>query len=456
MTHAETPIKILIAEDETPLRDVLQDYLVGRGHKVTVSADGREALRALRSQPFDVALLDIVMPELDGLDVLRLVREDPTPPECIITTGNGTIDTAIAAMRLGAYDYVSKPYRMAELDVLVRRAFEKRQLASNQRRLVTRLSHLDRLHEMTTVYAPLQAVLAAARRAAAGDQPVLIVGETGTGKTALARLLHAHSSRPDGPVLEASCSAMPFGRAEVELFGVERGAAELSAPPTSGCVELAAGGTLILEDIGQLELAAQPLLTEALVQRTFRRVGSRVRIEMEARVVATSRRELAHAIVGGSLRTDLVAALAHVTLRLPPLRDRLVDVPLLAREFVAELGGARGPTIADEAISALQRYSWPGNLSELRNVLERAVLLAGGGIIHAHDLPLPPDVLQATTADDAPLALAEVERRHILAVLQRAGWHQGRAAQLLGLSVKTLYRKIREYGFERPHSGTSA
>ena len=456
MTHAETPIKILIAEDETPLRDVLQDYLVGRGHKVTVSADGREALRALRSQPFDVALLDIVMPELDGLDVLRLVREDPTPPECIITTGNGTIDTAIAAMRLGAYDYVSKPYRMAELDVLVRRAFEKRQLASNQRRLVTRLSHLDRPHEMTTVFAPLQAVLAAARRAAAGDQPVLIIGETGTGKTALARLLHAHSSRPDGPVLEASCSAMPFGRAEVELFGVERGAAELSAPPTSGCVELAAGGTLILEDIGQLELAAQPLLTEALVQRTFRRVGSRVRIEMEARVVATSRMELAHAIVGGSLRTDLVAALAHVTLRLPPLRDRLVDVPLLAREFVSELGGARGPTIADEAISTLQRYSWPGNLSELRNVLERAVLLAGGGIIHAHDLPLPPDVLQATTADDAPLALAEVERRHILAVLQRAGWHQGRAAQLLGLSVKTLYRKIREYGFERPHSGTSA
>lgn len=456
MTHAETPVKILIAEDETPLRHVLQDYLVGRGHKVTVSADGREALRAVRSQPFDVALIDIVMPELDGLELLRLVRDDPTPPECIITTGNGTIETAIAAMRLGAFDYVSKPYRMADIDVLVRRAFEKRLLASNQRRLVTRWSHLDRPPEMTTVYAPLQAVLAAARRAAAGDQPVLIIGERGTGKTALARVLHAHSSRPDGPVLEASCSAMPFGRAEVELFGAERGTAERPEPPASGSVELAAGGTLILEDIAQLEIAAQLPLSEALVQRTFRRVGSRVPIDMEARVVATSGIELAHAIVGGALRTDLVSAFAHVTLRLPPLRDRRVDLPLLAREFVSAIGGARGPTLADEAISALQRYSWPGNLSELRNVLERAVLLAGGGFIHAHDLPLPPEMLQATQADDAPLALAEVERRHILAVLQRAGWHQGKAAQWLGLSVKTLYRKIREYGFERPHSGTSA
>ena len=455
MNH-ETPIKVLIAEDEPQLGDLLQSYLVGRGHKVTVTRDGRAGLRALRSQPFDVALLDIVMPELDGLEVLRQVRDDPTPPECIIITGNGTIDTAIAAMRLGAYDYVSKPYRMAEIDALVRRAFEKRQLANDNRRLTSRLSRMDASREFTTVFAPMQAVLASARRAAATDVPVLIGGEAGTGKSALARYLHANSPRADGPMVDASCPGMPPGRADVELFGAERSEEGPDARPSSGLCELAGGGTLVLDDIGQLELTAQLPLAEALQQRSFHRIGSRQRIELEARILATTTVELQTGVRGGAFRADLLAAIGQVTLVLPPLRDRTVDIPLLAAGFLRELSGARGPSLADEAVDALQGYAWPGNLRELRNVLERAVLLAGGGIIHAHDLPLPAATASGVAADDAPLSLAEVERRHIAAVLQRTNWHQGRSAQLLGISVKTLYRKIREYGFERPHTSTPA
>jgi DNA-binding NtrC family response regulator len=448
------PIRVLIAEDEANLGELLQSYLAGRGHKVTVTLDGRAALDALHSRPFDVALLDIVMPKLDGLEVLRQVRENPSPPECIIITGNGTIDTAIAAMKLGAYDYVSKPYRLAEIDVLVRRAWEKRRLTTDNRRLHTRLSRVDAARDFTSVYAPMQAVLALARNAAPGDSPVLITGEPGTGKSELARYIHAHSSRSSGPLVDAVCAAMVAGHAAVDLFGMER---PVDDEPSSagvsaaiGLVESAAGGTLVLEDVQLLDPLAQSALTETLTEGSFRRVGSKHRIETETRFIATAGAELPAAVRAGSFRADLFNALGQVTIALPPLRERSVDIAILAQAFVREFGGLRGPSLASEAIEALQNYPWPGNLRELRNVLERAVLLAGGGIIHAHDLPLPAAVLSVSYAEDAPLSLQEVERRHIAAVLQRTSWHQGKAASLLGISAKTLYRKIREYGFERP------
>jgi two-component system response regulator AtoC len=381
------------------------------------------------------------------------VRENPSPPECIIITGNGTIDTAIAAMKLGAYDYVSKPYRLAEIDVLVRRAWEKRRLTNDNHRLNTRLSRVDAARDFSSVYAPMQAVLALARHAATAVAPVLITGEPGTGKSELARYIHAHSPRAGGPLVDAVCAAMTPGHAAVDLFGVERpGDDDPSRDATAaiGLVESAAGGTLVLDDAHLLDPVAQTALAEALSEGSFRRVGSRHRIETEVRFIATAGVELPAAVRAGSFRADLFASLGQVSITLPPLRERAVDIAILAQAFVREFGGARGPSLASEALDALQGYSWPGNLRELRNVLERAVLLAGGGIIHAHDLPLPMDVRTASTADDAPLSLQEVERRHIAAVLQRTNWHQGKAATLLGISAKTLYRKIREYGFERP------
>jgi two-component system response regulator AtoC len=451
--NGDQPIRVLIAEDEANLGELLQSYLAGRGHKVTVTLEGRAALDALHSQPFDVALLDIVMPKLDGLEVLRQVRENPSPPECIIITGNGTIDTAIAAMKLGAYDYVSKPYRLAEIDVLVRRAWEKRRLTSDNLRLSARLSRVDAARDFTSVYAPMQAVLALARHAAPGDSPVLITGESGTGKSELARYLHAHSSRRDGPLVDAICASMNAGNAVVDLFGMERPADDEkngSVTAAIGLVESAAGGTLVLDDVHLLDPHAQTALAETLAERSFKRVGARHQIESEARFIATAGAELPAAVRAGSFRADLFDALGLVSIALPPLRERAVDIAILSQAFVREFGGVRGPSLAAEAIDALQNYSWPGNLRELRNVLERAVLLAGSGIIHAHDLPLPAAVRSASAGDDSPLSLEEVERRHIAAVLQRTNWHQGKAASLLGISAKTLYRKIREFGFERP------
>jgi DNA-binding NtrC family response regulator len=448
----EQAVRVLVAEDEANLGELLQSYLAGRGHRVTVTLDGRSALAALNAQPFDVALLDIVMPELDGLEVLRQVRENPAPPECIIITGNSTIDTAITAMRLGAYDYVSKPYRLAEIDVLVRRAWEKRNLASDNRRLATRLARVDAARDFTSVYAPMQAVLALARRAAPGNAPVLIMGESGTGKSELARYVHARSTCAAGPLVDALCASMAAGRAEVDLFGVERragGEQGNGAAGSAGLVEFAAGGTLVLEGVHLLDPLAQAALAETLAAGSFRRVGSAHRIETEARFIATAGAELPAAVRAGSFRGELFESLGQVCIALPPLRERAVDVALLAHAFVREFGGGHGPSLAAEAIEALQHYQWPGNLRELRNVLERAVLLAGDGIIHAHDLPLPAAV-RAAAGDGAPLSLHEVERRHIAAVLQRTNWHQGNAARLLGISAKTLYRKIREYGFERP------
>ena len=346
--NGERPARVLVAEDEPGLREVFRSYLERRGHVVTVAGDGQDALEALGSRQFDVVLLDLVMPRVDGLEVLRRARERPSPPECIVITGNGTIDTAIAAMKLGAYDFAAKPVRLAEIDALVRRAWEKRRLSSDNRLLNTRLSRIDAARDFTSVYAPMQAVLALARQVAPGDATVLITGEPGSGKGELARYIHAHSSRAVGPLVVTDCSAMPSGGAEAELFG-SAGPPDIHAPDAAassiGLVESAAGGTLVLEEVEFLDGRAQAALAEMLADGSFRRVRSVHRIESEARLITTAGTQLAEAVRAGSFRADLLAALATVSLELPPLRERAVDIAVLAQAAVREFAGARGPTL---------------------------------------------------------------------------------------------------------------
>jgi two-component system, NtrC family, response regulator AtoC len=447
---SESKIKVLVAEDEVHLGQILSNFLSGRGYAVRTVTEGRAALEALRSEAYDVALLDIVMPELDGLEVLKQVRTDADPPECIIITGNGTIETAISAMKLGAYDYLAKPYRMAEIDVLVRRAWEKRRLARENVLLHSQLDRAGGAAEIETQYAPLQAVLEMIGRVAPSDSPVLISGESGTGKELVAHMLHRMSGR-DGPFVDVSCAALSEGLLESELFGHERGAFPGADERKLGLMELAAGGTLFLDEIGELSPKLQGKLLRALDQLSFYRVGGTQKVEVDVRVLAATNRDLAARVVDGTFRDDLFYRINTIAIELPALRDRAVDIPILAREFLRQFGKGASLTLAADAVDLLARYPWPGNVRELRNVMERAVLLAKGPQVRASDLPLHIPVPGAIERSAAPaISLAELERRHIESVLHETSWHQGRAASALGISSKTLYRKIREYGFRRP------
>ncbi|WP_434480811.1 sigma-54-dependent transcriptional regulator [Gemmatimonas sp.] len=451
-----TPIRVLIAEDETHLGTILEQFLTARGFSVRIVRDGRAALEQLRTENFDVALLDVVMPEVDGLEVLRLIREEPLPPEVIVITGNGTIETAIAALKLGAYDFLSKPYRMAEIEALVRRAWEKRMLARDNMHMASRLQRAMPSRSFVTHFAPLVAVLSMVEKIAPSPSPVLISGESGTGKDVIARLLHTGSARAEGPFVDLNCAAIAESLMERELFGVEKGAFPGAEQRRIGLFELAAGGTLYLDNVGDLDLKVQGKLLRALESGTFYRVGGAQKVEVDVRVVASSTRDLSRMVQAGTFRDDLLHRINTIRIALPPLRERAVDVPLLAQHFLGTFANTRALRLTDEAIGALERYRWPGNVRELRNVMERAALLATNGVVEATDLPLGADVgAGARPTSASVLSLGELEQRHIADVLERTNWHQGRAAEMLGISPKTLYRKIREYGFKRP-SGRNA
>jgi DNA-binding NtrC family response regulator len=449
----QTQIRVLLAEDEGNLAQILATFLTGQGHHVTTCGDGRAAIEALRAEAFDVALLDIVMPDLDGLEVLRRLRDEADRPEVIIITGNGTIETAISAMKLGAYDYISKPYRMAEIDLLVRRAWEKRRLVRQNALLESRLARADAGGEFLTRHEPLKATLAMMERVGKTDSPVLIVGESGTGKELVARALHRLSARA-GPLVDVNCGALAEPHADRELFGHERGAFEGAPARRAGLLELATGGTLFLDEVSELEARIQVKLLRALEQGSFFRVGGTQKVQVNVRLVASTNRNLAALVAEGKFRNDLLHRINAFTINLPPLRERPEDISLLAERFLAELGGPTPPALSQDAVAALRGYNWPGNVRELRNVIERAVLLAPGPQIRPDTLPLNAasngNGTPGAVANGVAITLAELERRHIEAVLAHTNWHQGRAALALGISSKTLYRKIREYGFRRP------
>ena len=446
-----TRIKVLVAEDEPHLSAVLAQFLIERGCDVTTSADGRAALDALRAESFDVALLDILMPAMDGLEVLRAVREDPTPPEVIIITGNASIDSAIGAMKLGAYDYLTKPYRMAEIDVLVRRAWEKRRLAREHAMMHARLARLDAADEIITDHAPLRAVLSLVERVARSDSPVLLSGESGTGKELVARMLHRGSARADGPWMDLNGAAISADRMESELFGHEKGAFAGAGDRKLGLLEMASGGTFFLDQVGALDPRAQGKLLRALEQGMFYRVGGTQKIRSDFRIIAATNQDLAAQVGDGAFRADLYYRINTVSITLPPLRERASDIPLLARHFLQRSTNGVPRTLSVEALDALLAYPWPGNVRELRNVIDRAALVAPGAEIRAIDLALGTGMPVASrAAADALTSLEEMERRHIDVVLKQVNWHQGRAADVLGISPKTLYRKIREYGISRP------
>jgi DNA-binding NtrC family response regulator len=457
--------RILVAEDEANLRMVLQKELERHGYRVQVAPDGEAALRRLEETNVDVLLCDINMPRMDGMELLRRVRERPNPPEVIMLTGQATVETAVEAMKLGAYDYLTKPYSITELDVRVRQAAEKRQLRVDNQRLREQLARQSALPEIVSVSDAMKEAVRLVSRVAPSDTSVLITGESGTGKELIAQAVHRLSTRAQGSFIDLNCAAFQESLLESELFGYEAGAFSGAKARKLGLVELADGGSLFLDEVTELPAQLQAKLLRAIETRTFFRVGGVRKVEVNVRIIAATNRNLDSVVGDGSFRADLLYRINGFQIDLKSLRERPEDIEPLARHLLRLVGGTTPPEIAPDAMSALRAYHWPGNVRQLRNCLERAVILANNGQITVSELP--PEVVRApflapppavpmqsgAPAENVPpgsgaLSLREVERQQILTALEQTGWHRGKTAELLGISPSTLYRRLRDYNLE--------
>jgi DNA-binding NtrC family response regulator len=446
-------IKVLVVDDEEPFRRLLKRELGRKGFAVEVAADGNAALELLRARAFDVILLDIVMPGLDGLATMKRLRQDPAAPAIIVLTGRATVETAVEAMKNGAFDYLTKPYKLDELIVLINRAHEYGALSVKSRLLEQELVRQEQRADFVGESRQMREVLDLIRKVAPTDSPVLILGESGTGKELVANTIWCASLRKDAPFIPLNCATFSENLIESELFGHERGAFTSAVATKHGLVEVADKGTLFLDEIAELPLALQPKLLRFLDAGEYRRVGGTRAQSVDVRVIAATNRDLRALIAAGSFREDLFYRLNVITVVIPPLRERAGDVMELARHFLQKYGRRRSCAARDftpEALAALAAYRWPGNVRELENVVERAVILCDGDLIGPEDLAVPSPVVAApspgASAGAGPVALEDLEREHILRVLREAGGNQSRASQLLGIDRKTLYLKLRKYG----------
>jgi DNA-binding NtrC family response regulator len=443
--------RILLVEDDRDLRDFLAEILEAGGYDVSACANAGAALAQLRG-PVGASLVvtDLIMPGLGGQELLREVRASHPELNVIVITAFGSIDSAIELVKAGAYDYLTKPFGSDELLLTVERALDesrlRRELASFGR---------QPLPGFVGASAPMQELFAMVRRVAATRYPILVTGETGTGKELVARALHQLSGRD--PFVVVNCAALPEPLLESELFGHEKGAFTGAERSKAGLFEAAEGGTLFLDEIGELPLALQPKLLRALEEGEIRRVGANLSLKLDVRVLAATNRDLERAVREGTFREDLFWRLNGVTLAVPPLRSRPADVPLLAEHFLARAkdgsGGTRPQKISREAMTLLTGYLWPGNVRELRSAVERAAAISMGDALLPEDLPerireAVPNAGLALSAAKQRLTLRELERRYILEVLRQTEGNKSRAAEVLGLDRKTLYRKLREYDEE--------
>ena len=443
MTH---PIRILIADDERNLRELIVRELGRRGHEVEGVADGVAALERIRETPFDVVVLDMRMPHKEGIDVLRELATFPEAPQVIMLTGFQEVSTAVEAMKLGAYDYLTKPTKIEELDVVVRKAAEKGQLVRDNVALRAHAPGAAPFGGLLTQSTRMHEVLRIIDRVAPTDSAVLVLGESGTGKELVARAIHERSTRTARAFVPIHCGALPREVFESELFGHEKGAFTGAVGTKPGLVELADGGTLFLDEIGEMEPDSQVKLLRAIETGTFFRVGATRPRRVDVRLVAATNRDLAEAMKTGEFRQDLYYRINTITVSLPPLRERRDDVALLARHFVETNAKYGLKRLAAATLAALETYAWPGNVRELLHAVERAVILSKGDEIFPTDLP--PEILgsNAPSVPSASDSLEAMERQHIIAVLKQVNGHRGKAAALLAIDPKTLYRKINSYG----------
>jgi two-component system, NtrC family, response regulator HydG len=442
--------RILLVEDDPEMLALVREHLEGEGHAVVPLGQGVEAIARLRAEAFDMVLTDLRLPDLDGMEVLRVSRETHREIPVILITAFGTIETAIQAIRQGAYDFVTKPFALAEISLLVGKAWEARRLREENRRLREEVAGRYRLHNLLGKSPAMQQVFSLIRQTAPGEVNVLITGESGTGKELVAKALHFNSPRADRPFLPINCAAVPANLLESELFGHVKGAFTGAVGSRRGLFREANGGTLFLDEIADMAPELQAKLLRAIEDRSVRPVGSDQASPLDVRIIAATNQDLAARIRTGQFREDLYYRLAVIPIHLPPLRERKEDIPLLAEQFLSRAIAAAGKaasTLTPETMAALLRHAWPGNVRELENVIERAVTLTSGGPIAPEALLLDGAMAPPTGASLAHLprrpTLRELSDEYVDLVLQEAGGDKARAAEILGISKRTLYRRDR-------------
>jgi DNA-binding NtrC family response regulator len=459
-------VSLLVVDDDAEFRSVVARRFQRRGCDVANTGSPLEALQLSQERRFDVAILDIAMPEMDGVRLLERLKQVTPETQVIMLTGQGTIDTAIRAMKLGAYDFLTKPCELAELEVQVQRAYEKTRLSRENQNLKLLLRRSEPSGEIIGKSVAIKKVLHLIDKVAPTESTVLIQGESGTGKELVARALHRGSPRAGKPLVVINCAALQETLLESELFGHEKGAFTSAVSSKEGLFEVADGGTLFIDEIGEMAGGLQAKLLRVLEDGRFRRVGSTKEIRIDVRILAATNKDLAKEAAAGRFREDLYYRLNVITISLPPLRERLDDIPLLVDHFLKQ--GVRGPrNIELDALAPLQAYGWPGNVRELANVIERAKILAEGSSITQRDLPsaigtrvsaIDQKSNSPQTREDgskpaadgrqrmADSRLSELERQHVQRILASQSGNKAKAARVLGISRRKLYRLLEKHG----------
>lgn len=455
-----TRARILIVDDEAVVRDSLGDWFRDEGYECDTAESAKVALEKLTHGSWDIFLLDIRMPGIDGLELQRKLKEAQPDATVIIMTAYASVESAVEAMKQGAYDYIIKPFNPDDLEHTIQKAVERKQLVSENQQLRTKIDELNLLHEIVGTSAATRRLLEQVAMVSASDTTVLVRGESGTGKELIARAIHANSGRRYMPIVVVNCGALSEGVLESELFGHEKGAFTGAQYRRKGKFEMADGGTLFLDEIGDIGLKTQVDLLRVLEEKKIFRVGGNVEIPVNFRLIAATNKNLETRISEEKFREDLYYRINVFSITIPPLRERREDIPLLADHFLKKFArGMNRPLmkLSSEAEEVLTNYEWPGNVRELQNAIERAVLVCQSAKIMAEDLPLK---MNHANGNAAGRSLAEIERLHIKRTLEETGWNIYRAARLLEIDRVTLYNRIKKYGFKRetidPRAGSKA
>ena len=439
--------RILIVDDEEIVRESLSAWLEKDGYTLATSPDGETAIDRIRKERWSILLVDLKMPGIDGLQVLEQAKKLQPEAAAVIMTAYATVDTAVAAMKIGAYDYLVKPFDPEELSLMIQKIVTQQALVRENVLLRKVLKREYHFRDLISKSPAMQAVFDLARTAARTNSTILILGESGTGKELLARAVHAESPRSQAPFVAMSCAALTETLLESELFGHEKGAFTGANQRRKGKFEMAQGGTLFLDEIGDISPKLQLDLLRVLEDRRFFRVGGSDPVTVDVRIIAATNKDLPKAVADGSFREDLFYRLNVIPINLPPLRERIEDMPLLVEHFLEQLGAEMNKhveEVSSDAMAMLMAHAWPGNVRELRNVLERAIVVASGRVVEASDLGLKKAATEVGDTNPAA-SLEDVEKHHIARVLQEAGGNISQAARTLGIDRATLYNKMKKY-----------